>query len=83
MDTKISTWGNSKAIRIPAYIVNQLNLKNNQPLDIEVKDTSLVITPKVKEAETVEELFSDYNISFHYSEEELDWGKAEGEELEW
>ncbi|MDK6805410.1 AbrB/MazE/SpoVT family DNA-binding domain-containing protein [Aerococcus sp. UMB7834] len=80
MQSKIAQWGNSKAIRIPSTLVKQLDLKDNQVLSLEIKDQALVIKPQ--EAETIQELFADYKTSFTY-EEEMDWGPAVGEEIEW
>lgn len=82
-ETKISNWGNSKAIRIPMQVINQLNLEVNQPLDVEIANHSIIITPKLKEPETIEELYADYDFSSNDYEGELDWGRATGEELEW
>ncbi|MDP8051055.1 AbrB/MazE/SpoVT family DNA-binding domain-containing protein [Pasteurella atlantica] len=50
MQIQIKKWGNSAAIRLPQAFLSQLNLSNNDNLDIEISDNSLVLRPvnKVK-----------------------------------
>ncbi|MBR0572664.1 MULTISPECIES: AbrB/MazE/SpoVT family DNA-binding domain-containing protein [Pasteurellaceae] len=50
MQIQIKKWGNSAAIRLPQAFLAQLNLSNNDNLDIEISDNSLVLRPvnKVK-----------------------------------
>ncbi|MGO4937446.1 AbrB/MazE/SpoVT family DNA-binding domain-containing protein [Fundicoccus sp. Sow4_H7] len=83
-NVKLVNWGNSKAIRIPIAIIQQLILNENQLFEIKVQNEHIQLIPKQEYPETIYELFADYNgKAFNYSEEELDWGEAKGEGLEW
>ena len=82
LETKLSNWGNSKAVRIPKEIIHQLQLKDNQALDIFVENDTINIKTKRKFPETIHELFEDYKTQ-PFSSKELDWGKPKGEEIEW
>ncbi len=41
---------NSLILTIPMYIVEQLNLKANQDVDIEIKGKKIIITPDFSES---------------------------------
>jgi antitoxin MazE len=41
----VRKWGNSLALRIPAHLAQQLNLKENTPVECSIVDGSLMITP--------------------------------------
>lgn len=43
MIAKLQKWGNSKAVRIPATIVQQLGAKEGGALDLQVRDGVLLI----------------------------------------
>lgn len=46
MLTKIAKWGNSKAIRIPKEILEEINLKNGDDVTIDIEDGCIIISPK-------------------------------------
>ncbi len=49
MQVQIKKWGNSAAIRLPQAFLSQLNISDNDSLDIEINDNTLVLRPaKVK-----------------------------------
>ncbi|MDW8743539.1 AbrB/MazE/SpoVT family DNA-binding domain-containing protein [Streptococcus pluranimalium] len=81
--TTLAQWGNSKATRIPSSILKLLNIDVNQKFSVSVKEESIVLTPEVIQTPaTIHELFSgweDDGIRHH----EMDWGQAEGNELQW
>ena len=80
--TTLSQWGNSKATRIPASVLKLLNIDVNQKFSVSVQGQSIVLTPETTQATSINELFADWEddgLRHH----ELDWGKAEGEELSW
>jgi len=81
-ETKLVSWGNSQATRIPHEIVKQLNLKNNQKLAIDIKGDSIVLTPIQKKPQDIHELFQNWEDD-GIREKELDWGNSQGNELEW
>lgn len=80
--TRLTQWGNSKATRIPSHIIKQLGLKDNQPLTVTIQNHSIVLTPIKKQPTNIHELFADWQDDGQ-RDHELDWGKAEGEELPW
>ena len=54
--TTLSQWGNSKATRIPTSV----NIDVNQKFLISTQGESIVLTPKVKQSNTIHELFSNW-----------------------
>jgi antitoxin MazE len=48
MESTIVKIGNSKGIRIPSPVLNQLNLDVKDTINLEVKDEKLVISKKIK-----------------------------------
>lgn len=79
MTTTIQRWGNSQGIRIPKYILEAVNLKENESIDIVTDEEKIVITKSVKRRKSIEELFADYHEE--YKPIVLDWGKPEGKEI--
>ncbi len=45
MQVQIKKWGNSAAIRLPQVFLSQLNISDNDNLDVEIRDNSLVLRP--------------------------------------
>jgi len=41
----VRKWGHSLAVRIPAHLAQQLNLRENTPVECAIVDGSLMITP--------------------------------------
>ena len=79
MNSSIGQWGNSLAVRIPKHISQSLNLKVNDRLSITEVDGKIILEP----IQELEELSLDFLLSqiTESPEPELDWGKAEGEEI--
>ena len=71
--TTLSQWGNSKATRIPTRVLKFL---------ISVQGESIVLTPEVKQPNTIHELFSNWKDD-GIRHNENDWGEAKGGELKW
>lgn len=77
METKIRKWGNSLGIRIPMNIINDLSLKNGSTVDITENKETIIIRPKKnRDLNELIEKISDENIH-----SEIDFGKAEGNEI--
>ncbi len=74
----IRTWGNSQGIRIPKDILNKLNLKSSDVLDILVKDDTIVLKKAFKH-KTFEERLAEYNGKIEITE--FDWGEPKGREI--
>ena len=79
MNSSIGQWGNSLAVRLPKHISQSLNLKVNDRLSITEVDRKIILEP----IQELEELSLDFLLSqiTESPEPELDWGKAEGEEI--
>lgn len=80
--TTLAQWGNSKATRIPANILKLLNIDDNQKFVISIKDHSIVLTPDNKKPTSIHELFTGWEDD-GVRHSEVDWGRAEGNELQW
>ena len=78
----INRWGNSKGIRIPNKILKQLNLTDEQKLAISVEKNQIILSPQFDNPQTLEELFKDWHDD-GFRDHELDWGNAQGNELQW
>lgn len=77
MNSKISSWGNSYAIRIPKILLDSLNLKEDDQILIEKYKDGLMIMPK-KKSFSLTELTS--RISKTNIHTEIDTGEALGNE---
>ena len=77
MEIKIQKWGNSCGVRIPAQILNELNLKENDTLRIK-KENDKIILEKANQ-KSIYELFENY--SGCYVCEEFNPNDVRGNEL--
>lgn len=75
--SQLGQWGNSLALRIPKYIVEELDLSPNAAVECRVEAGKLVIEPIQVSEPTLEELLA----GVVEPEEEITWGKPEGEEV--
>lgn len=75
----IQKWGNSQGIRIPKYILEQINLDTNSDVSISVKNDSIVIKKAVKKHIPLAERFANYTGETQCNE--YDWGEPQGEEI--
>lgn len=75
----IQKWGNSQGIRIPKFILEQINLDTNSDVSIMVKDDSIIIKKAKKKHITLAERFANYNGET--PNDEYDWGESQGEEI--
>ncbi|KRK63874.1 hypothetical protein FC72_GL001005 [Companilactobacillus tucceti DSM 20183] len=76
--TKISKWGNSNGVRIPQEILDNINIKQNDEVDLIVEKGELIIK-KRDTPSTLKELFKDYNQE-PFNEGEFNWGENKGNE---
>lgn len=72
MQTTISKWGNSQALRLPKAVVNQLYIDTGDTVDIAVEDNAIIIKPQLKQKSTLDELLAkvpdDYLTKYGISE---------------
>ena len=76
MQTTVSKWGNSLALRLPRHIAEGVKLTEGQTVEFEISDESLIIRPTRKRFKLTD-LLAGYEKS---QKGEIDWGKPEGDE---
>ncbi len=74
----IRVWGNSQGIRIPKDILEQMQLKVSDVLEIEVIDESIVLRKQFVH-KTFEERLAEYNGEITVCD--FDWGEPAGREI--
>lgn len=79
MKTKLSKCGNSHLLQIPMSILNVLNWKDDDILNLKIKDNKLIIENSSDDEINIEDLFEDFNDQ--YEKEDIDWGKMIGKEV--
>lgn len=57
---KISKWGNGQGIRLPKTILNILNIREGDELEVKVEENKIVLNPVDKNNFTFAELFEGY-----------------------
>lgn len=73
IQSSVKRWGNSPAVRIPATLMQALNLNIDDEVKIDLVDGKLIIEPVRKEPVfTLAELVSD--ITPENLHENIDWG---------
>ena len=77
MEIKLQRWGNSLGVRIPKKIINSLQLKENDILEIKEEDKRIIVFKAKKNKISLIERFSNYNGENLAKEFEWDnsWGK--------
>lgn len=79
MRTSVKKWGNSLAFRIPLSIANELDVRENSPLECSVRDGILIIKPIPSRPKyTLEELLAGINKDNIHGE--IDFGLPIGRE---
>ena len=77
-ETKLTKWGNSLAIRIPKDLLEQLDMKEQDTVEISQQDGAIVINPKQT---AIQELLRDYDKQQPYHFDVVDKGDPVGKEL--
>ncbi len=85
MEMIIKKWGNSLATRIPKAIADTIGLHLDQPVNIEVENGKIVITPKTIQVEyTLNDLISQCDPeSIKLDDEDENWLNDEPVGREW
>lgn len=73
MKTKLYRFEDSHLLQIPGSILDVLNWKDDDILDLKIKDNKLIIENSSDDEINIEDLFEDFNGK--YSKEDIDWGK--------
>ena len=79
MQKKIKKWGNSLALRIPKSLAEQLSLKMNAEVEIQVVGDQLIIKPLPEPELTLEDLLAQ--ITDENLHDEVETGTAVGGEV--
>ncbi len=74
----IRAWGNSQGIRIPKDILEQMNLKESDLLDVSVENNTIVLK-KAFQHKRFEERLAAYAGKISVCD--FDWGEPEGREM--
>lgn len=82
MQTTIVKWGNSQGIRLPKFLLDSVNLTDNDTVEVTATDDTIIIkkTENKRKRETIQEIFAGYDGGF-FQTEEIDWGKPQGNEV--
>lgn len=79
MKTKLYRCEDSYVLQIPMSILDALNWKDNDILDLKIKNDKMIIENSSDNEINIEDLFEDFNGK--YSKEDIDWGKMTGKEV--
>lgn len=79
MLTKISKWGNSRALRIPKQLAVEAGLDFGSEVEILVANGQLRIVPPHAPSYTLEELVAQITPENRHGE--VDWGPPVGKEI--
>ena len=78
MEVQLKPWGNSQGIRIPKSILEKMDLKTSDILEIEVEG-GVIILRKPFIHKTFEERLAEFNGEISVCD--FDWGEPVGREI--
>lgn len=79
MQLAIAKWGNSLALRLPRHVAQDANLSEGVPVELTVRDGTVVVTP-VRKKFRLDDLLAQMSQDEH-RHAETDWGEAQGDEV--
>lgn len=79
MQTKISKWGNSLAVRIPKASAEEAHLTQNTPVELSVDEGRLVIEAQQRQSPKLDQLLAE--ITEDNVHAEIDAGGPVGREV--
>jgi len=75
----LQKWGNGTGVRLPKKVVEAAQLKINQPLEVTIKDKSVILTPITDSSiVSIDSLLK--GVSPDKINGEIDWGEDIGAE---
>jgi antitoxin MazE len=77
--TSIIQWGDSQGIRLPKFLMDSVNITENDTVEVTAQDNSIIIKKVAKKRKTIQERFENFEGS--YETAEIDWGKPVGKEV--
>jgi antitoxin MazE len=78
MKTRVVTWGNSLAVRIPKTYAGELGLVSEAEVDLSIDQGTLVLAPAVPYLVTLRSLLD--KVTEQNTHREVDTGSPEGDE---
>jgi antitoxin MazE len=75
----IQKWGHSLAVRIPANLANQVELREGSEVSVIADHGAIVVTPKTSKKYRLEDLLKNCKPSQLHGE--TDWGPDVGREV--
>jgi len=79
MNAIINSWGNSLAVRLPAGIINSMQLEQGDVLKIVEKNNSIILKTERKKKISLTERLKGFNGT--YDLKEIQWGEPVGNEV--
>ena len=79
MQTKITKWGNSLALRIPKSFALNANLKQNELVDLSIEKEKIIITLINEKEYSLKDLLD--GVTENNLHEEFDTGEPVGKEI--
>jgi len=79
MKATVKKWGNSAAVRIPASVMESMNLDLDQVVDMRVEKGSIVIEPVRQKTFVLDDLLK--GITAKNLHEAVDFGPPQGKEV--
>ena len=80
MEIQLVKWGNGQGIRIPKLVLQELDLKVNDTLSMEIRDGQIVIEKVKFRHRSLEERARAYGGKLG-PYPEFDWGEPKGREV--
>lgn len=78
MKTKVGVWGNSLALRIPKPFADEVGFEKDTPIELSVKDGSLIVVKDESKSPTLDELVAGITPENRHGE--VDFGGPVGNE---
>ena len=79
MKIKLHRYGDSLVLQIPRSILDDLNWKDDDILDLKIEENKLITEISSGNEMNIEDLFEDFN--WQYEKEDIYWGKVTGKEV--
>lgn len=78
MTTRVATWGNSLALRLPRAVAVEAELRDGDAVDVTVEQGAIVVRPAARRY-SIEQLVK--GITPRNRHKETDWGAPVGKEV--
>jgi antitoxin MazE len=76
----LQKWGNSAGVRLPKKVIEEAHLKLDEPLEITIKDKSVILTPLTKGKQVnLDDMLK--GVTPEDVGGEYDWGSPVGKEV--